>query len=270
MTSPTLEPRFASAVRDELTAIGTRSSLLERRQRRSRLLTAGAIAVGVVAATTGAGLVAATAPGSTTVAPSGDAVTVTRTGTSTIELGPRNGANAVILDVTCVSDHGAISVPTSGGLSFDADGTTAASPGTTEWDCAETTAVVHIPTGYAADGSASITVTADPGTEWEATARWGVSTTSDWGVNSEGQTYGEPNALRGYPDLVPVRASNGRDGFAYSKDFIRPHSCGDSLPVYAVNGTTVVGEFPFGEPSGPGCAPGGAKPSGAASGVTTG
>src|SRR4051794_23624569 len=111
MNDPDLDPGFAAAVRAELTAIGTKKSRLQSHQRRTRLAVAGIIAV-AVAATTGAAVVVNSFPGTTTVAPVGKAVAVTHTGTATIDLGPAtNGANTVILDVTCISATGSISVP---------------------------------------------------------------------------------------------------------------------------------------------------------------
>ncbi|MFF1875826.1 hypothetical protein, partial [Kitasatospora herbaricolor] len=122
MNDPDLDPGFVAAVRAELVAIGTKKSRLQRHQRRTRLTVAGIIAV-AAAATTGAAIVVNSFPGSTTVAPISRVVAVTRTGTATINLGPAaNGANTVIIDVTCISDTGNISVPSTNGFSQDAAG----------------------------------------------------------------------------------------------------------------------------------------------------
>ena len=242
----TLDPEFADAVRNELTAIGTKRSLLQRHQRHVRLAAAAAIAVVVAAVTTGAALVASGYPGSTTVAPLGSAVTVTRTGTSTIELGPNpSGANTVIIDVTCVSPTGAIAVDTTSGFSVDASGTPHIEKTTGGWNCATRTTTVHIKDGYLAPGGTSITVTADPGTTWTAVARYGSATTRPFEVNAHGQTYGEPNGVYGMPDLQGAQATNGKVGYVYTKPFNSFMGCG-YLPVYDSDGTTVIGQFSIG------------------------
>jgi len=241
-----LNPQFAGAVRAELSAIGTKRSLLQRHQRRVRLAATAAIAVAVAGVTTGAALVASGYPGSTSVAPLGSAVTVTRTGTSTIDLGPNpSGANTVIIDVTCVSHTGAIAVDTASGFSEDSSGTPHIEKTTGGWNCATRTTTVHIKDGYLAPGGTSITVTADPGTTWTAVARYGSATTQPFEVNADGQTYGEPNGVYGMPDLQGAQATNGKVGFVYTKQFNSFLGCG-YLPVYDSDGTTVIGQFSIG------------------------
>lgn len=241
-----LDPDFAEAVRDELAAIGTKRSLLQRRQRRVRIAAAVAIAVAVAGVTTGAAVVASGYPGSTTVAPVGAAVTVTRTGTSTIDLGSNaNKANTVIIDVTCVSRTGAIAVDTTSGFSVDASGTSHIDKTTGSWNCATRSTTVHIKDGYLAPGRTSITVTADPGTKWTAVARYGSATTQPFDVNAHGQTYGEPNGKYGYPDLQGAQATNGKIGYIYTKQFNTFMGCG-YLPVYDSDGTTLIGQFSIG------------------------
>lgn len=245
MNQRDLNPGFAAAVRAELTAIGTKKSRLQSHQRRTRLALAGIIAL-AAAATTGAAIVAAGFPGTTTVAPIGEAVGVTRTGTATIDLGPAtNGANTVILDVTCISATGNISVPSTGGFSQDSSGRTATLNGWSSWDCAKRPTTVHIKDGYLAPGSSSITVTADPGTSWKAIAQYGGSTTTPFGVNANGQTYGAPNAKYGFPDLQGAQATNGKVGFIYVKEFgsFKGNGC---INVYKSDGTTVIGKFAIG------------------------
>jgi hypothetical protein len=242
----TLDPVFSDAVRDELAAIGTKRSLLQRHQRRVRIAAAAVIAVAVAGVTTGAAVVVSAYPGSTTVAPLGAAVTVTRTGTSTIDLGANSdNANTVIIDVTCVSRTGSIQVPTTSGFSVDASGTPSIDQTTTQWDCAQRSATVHIKDGYLAPGGTSITVTADAGTTWTAVARYGSASTQPFAVNAHGQTYGEPNGVYGNPDLQGAQATNGKIGYIYTKAFSSFRGCG-YLPVYDSDGTTVIGEFSIG------------------------
>jgi len=245
MNDQDLDPAFAAAVRAELTAIGTKKSRLKRHQRRTRLALAGIIAV-AAAATTGAAIVVNSLPGTTTVAPIGNMVAVRHTGTATIDLGAaRNGANTVILDVTCISTTGEISVPSTSGYSQDASGRTQPLNGWTAWDCAKRPTTVHIKDGYLAPGSTAITVTADPGTSWKAIAQYGGSTTSPFPVNAHGQTYGAPNAKYGFPDLQGAQATNGRLGYIYVKEFGAFEGDG-CIDVYESDGTTVIGEFGIG------------------------
>lgn len=242
----TLDRQFARAVRDELAAIGTKRSLLERHQRHGRVVAVALTAVAVAGVTTGAALVASGYPGSTIVAPVGATITVTRTGSSTIDLGPNaSNANTVIIDVTCVSHTGAIAVDTTSGFSVDASGTSHIDKTTSGWNCATRSTTVHIKDGYLAPGGTSITVTADPGTTWTAVARYGSATTLPFGINANGQTYGEPNGVYGMPDLQGAQAANGKVGYVYTKQFNSFMGCG-YLPVYDSDGTTVIGQFPIG------------------------
>lgn len=245
MNDSELDSGFAAAVRAELVAVGTKTSRLQRHQRRTRLAVAGIIAIGAVA-TTGAAIVVNSFPGTTTVAPIGTAVAVTHTGTATIDLGPAaNGANTVILDVTCISDTGSISVPSTDGFSQDAAGKATPMVGMSGWDCAKRSTTVHIRDGFLAAGSTSITVTADPGTTWKAIAQYGGATTSAWGVNAHGQTYGAPNAQNGFPDLQGAQATNGKLGFIYVKEFSAFKGIG-CINVYKSDGATVIGKFGIG------------------------
>lgn len=245
MNDSELDSGFATAVRAELVAVGTKASRLQRHQRRTRLAVAGLIAVAALA-TTGAALVVNSFPGSTTVAPIGKTVTVTRTGTATINLGTAtHGANTVIIDVTCISDIGNISVPSTNGFSQDAAGKATPLVGAGEWNCATRKTTVHIKDGYLAPGSTSITVTADPGTTWKAVAQYGDATTSAWGVNAHGQTYGAPNGINGFPDLQGAEATNGKVGFIYVKEFDAFQGTG-CINVYKSDGTTVIGKFGIG------------------------
>jgi hypothetical protein len=245
-TTPNLDTHFADAVRAELVAIGTKKSQLQRRQRRTRLAAAGIIVIAVAGATTAAALVVNTFPGSTHVAPVGSMVSVTRTGTASIDLGPSvKGANSVIVDVTCISDTGNITVPETpenpqGALST-------VDPSMQEWagwDCAKRSTTVHIRDGYLAPGGTSITITADPGTTWKAVARYGVSTTSAWGVNAHGQTYGASNK-NGMPDLQGARATNGEEGYVNTKEWHSFKGIG-CIDVYESDGATVIGKFSIG------------------------
>jgi hypothetical protein len=251
MNDMDLDSNFAGAVRAELNAIGTKQSRLQRHRRRTRSLGAGILAIAAAGAITGAAIVVNNLPGTTTVTPVGSAVTVTRTGDASIDLGTASsGANTVVLDVTCVSDSGKISIPLTPGVMKDASGKPLPSgPETVEWDCAKTRTTTHINDGYLAPGSTSITITASPGTTWTAAARYGSATTSDWGVNANGQTYGADNKKNGMPDLQAAQATNGNVGYIYTKELLA--FVGDGyLNVYESDGTTVIGKFPIGNVDG--------------------
>jgi len=242
-----LEPDFANAVRAELAAIGTTASRLQRQQRRLRLvaISIGALAIGI--ATTGAAIAVTHFPGSTQVTSIAEPVDVMRTGTATIDLGPApSGANTVIIDITCVSASGTISVPSTVGAEQDGSGIVIPSVGASEWDCAVVKNTTHIRDGYLKPGSDSITVTADPGTTWKASARYANSTTTPFGVNANGQTFGEPNSVQGEPDLEGAQATNGKVGFIFIKQLLEFSGCG-YLNVYESDGTTVIGKFPIGQ-----------------------
>lgn len=79
--------------------------------------------------------------------------------------------------------------------------------------------------------------------------------------NSRGQTYGpigHVTSPKQYPNLVLVQATNGRDGYVYSHSLQRPAPKNPQqavstnptrpriIPVYAQNGTTVIGQFVIG------------------------
>jgi len=251
MNTTDLDPEFAGAVRAELTAIGTKASRLQRHRRRTRLLGAGILAIAVAGATTGAAIAVNNIPGTTTATPSGSLVTVTRTGTASIDLGvPGEGSNSVILDVTCVSGVGTISVPLTPSVGQDASGkVVAGGPASSEWDCAKTSRTVHMDDGYLAPGSSSITITASAGTVWKASARYGSATTSDWGVNANGQSYGADNQKNGMPDLQSAQATNGSIGYIYTKELLAFRGDG-YINVYESEGTTVIGKFPIGDVDG--------------------
>jgi hypothetical protein len=247
-TTSNSDSDFSGAVRAELVAIGTKKSWLQRRQRHGRVAAGVVIMIAVAGATTGAVIVVNNLPGSTSVAPVGSIVTVTHTGTATIDLGPAvKGANSVILDVTCIGDTGTLSVPATPGAVQDGSGKVVDSmPEMAGWDCATRSSTVHIDDGYLSPGGTSITVTADPGTTWKAVAQYGSSTTSTWGTNANGKTFGVPNKQNGMPDLEGAKATNGKLGYIYTKELGAFRGTG-YINVYESDGTTVIGKFRIGE-----------------------
>lgn len=231
----------AEAVREELVSIGTRASHLERHQRRARLAALAIGAAVLAAATTGAAIVIDAFPGETTVTPLGAIVTASGTGTSTVELGaaPRD-AGAVVVDITCASDQGTISIETNPGAGSEL-------PGGAEMDCAFVGGgAMHVADGLLpSPGITSFTITADPGTTWNATLQYASSSSTPWGVNENGQTYGVPNS-NGVPDLTPALATNGKVGYILGSELMAFTADEGFINVYESDGSTVIGQFPIG------------------------
>jgi hypothetical protein len=237
MSTPTLDPTLANAIENELSALGTRASRLQRHQRRAR---STAVAVGTVALAgmiTGGAIIINSFPGETTTSPIGNVVTGTFEGTASIELGPvPSEAGAVILDVTC-TEGGTITVPTVRQDEF------------VSWECDNPIRkrTAHIVDAQLPEpGATSITITADPGTRWSVTAQYANRSATEWGVNENGQTFGAPNDS-GSPDLTPAQATNGEVGYIFATDlFELPVGAEGSINVYESDGTTVIGQFRIG------------------------
>jgi hypothetical protein len=241
MTRSEMDPTLAHAVRAELTAIGTTHSRLQRHQRRVRILAVGIGIVAIAGVTTAAAIVVNNLQGSTTVVPIGGISTATHTGTGTVDLGPAPAdAGAVILRVTCLNQQGTVSIETK-----------PQNPGSAgdflTIYCDGRTTPVHITDGLLPKpGSTTITITADPGTKWKATAEYASSSTSAWGVNSRGQTFGLCNH-NGCPDLMAAQVVNGEEAYVNTKEFDTFEGSG-YIKVYKSDGTTVVGRFAIGIP----------------------
>lgn len=235
-----LDPIFTAAVERELAAVGTAGSRLQRHQRRTRAATIAVGSLALAGALTGAAVVVSALPGETTITPFDTVVSGSFTGTAQVELGPvPEEADRVILDVTC-SEGGRIEVPLRGGSGGDA----------VYWNCSDPireNETVHIDDGRLPDaGGTSVTVTADPGTPWTVVARYGTSETTEWGVNTRGETYGVPND-EGMPDLSSAQATNGAVGYIRDSELMGVEGEG-YIRVYESDGETVVGWFPIGDP----------------------
>ena len=234
MNTPMLRPSMADAIESELAALGTEHSRLEQNQRHARRVTAAFSVAAAAVALTGGAIVAIGMPGETTTTPVGSFVKGTYTGTTSLDLGPvPDGVGAVIIDVTCIQG-GLIEVPLNGS---NADAVS--------WQCNVRKDTVHITDGKLPDpGSTSITITADPGTQWTVTAQYAATSTTGWGVNDDGQTYGIPNR-NGTPDLTPALATNGREGYISNHELVFFVGEG-TINVYESDGITVIGQFPIG------------------------
>ena len=108
-----------------------------------------------------------------------------------------------------------------------------------------------------APGQDSTTITATPSSSWRLVATYASVTTTPWGVNASGQTYGTQNQ-HGIPDLVAVIATNHLAGYVYADQLFTPPpqtpsqavaentappSPPRTLTVYQSDGKTPIGEF---------------------------
>lgn len=239
----TLDPVFAASVEQEMVAIGTGRSRLQRHQRRTRTATIVGGSLALVGALTGAAIISGL-PGQTTVTPFGEPVSGSYTGTAIVDLGPvPAGAEQVILDVTC-TETGKIEVPTNPGSADSRSGNV-------YWECSDPireNPTVHVDNGLLpTDSETTITITADPDTPWTVVARYGSSSSTPWGVNAHGETYGVPNE-NGIPELVSAQATNGEIGYTRESESLTLEGEG-YLRVYKSDGETVIGWFPIGDPS---------------------
>lgn len=224
--STDMHPDTAAAIRSELSAIGTRHSNLQRRQRRARIAVSIAAVAAVAVTTSAAALVVAGLPGTTTTAAVGRTTTVTHTGPARVDIGDApEGAGAVIVEVTCRNDVGMVTVPTAG-------------QGASGVHCRMRQTMRVVDGRLPEHGTTTFSVEASAGTRWTATLQYATAVTSAWGVNGRGQTYGVPNAS-GQPDLVPATADNGRKGWIRSTDV-------DGGDVVESDGTTVIGHTTVG------------------------
>lgn len=234
MNTTTLSRSVADAIENELAALGTVDSRLQRSQRHTRRVAAVLGTVAGAAMLTGGAVLAIGFPGETTTTPIGTVVSGTYTGTASVDVGAAPAdAGAVILDVTCVHGGGIILVPLNG---RNAD--------TVSLDCGVRAGTTHIIDGKLPDpGSTSITITADPGTEWTVTAQYATTSTTEWGVNENGQTYGVANH-NGLPDLSPALATNGKVGYIVNRDLFSFRDGEEgTINVYEDDGITVIGQF---------------------------
>ena len=167
-------------------------------------------------------------------------------GTQTIDLGPApEGATHISTELTCLS----------AGTLYWEDG---ASMGCGPKDIGTRPALYTMPLK---PGQHSTEVrTSTPEVRYRLKATYVNQTPTEWAVNENGDTYGAANG-KGEPDLVSVIATNGKLGYAYSKDLQGPEinnpqeaieymetMKGTTLmvPVYESDGETVIGDFQMG------------------------
>ena len=187
--------------------------------------------------------------GAQKITPLTSPVQVTGTGSQTVELGPAPArANGIDMQLVCLN-AGTFTV--TGGTSIVCSASDVSNP-----RGASITYPYALPLS---PGERSLTVTAGTGARWRLTAGYALVTTTPWGVNASGQTYGMENG-NGTPDLIAVIASNGKTGYAYSSEE-GPKSCPQPanpaqalewqntplvtvhVPVYLSDGKTRIGQL---------------------------
>ncbi len=250
MTMTTMDEPFAAALRDVLVEQVQTAGNPSHRPGRSRrwIVRAGVV---LVLAAGGGGIAYATGAWTTTP-PGGDRinglaspVTATGTGTQTVDLGPPpRGATAIYISFTCL---------TAGNFTF-ADG---AAVGCDRSDVQRRLSSVATYTLPIARGRDSTTITATSHARWRLVATYASVTTTAWGVNASGQTYGVQNQ-HGIPDLIAVIATNHRSGYVYANQLDPPppktpsqaiaqnNAPPRTLTVYEPDGKTSIGKFVVG------------------------
>jgi len=257
--SPGLDPVYAAALRrvliEQVTTSGAAITSPDVHRRRWHGLTQRApIGVGAVAtialAGTAAYAIAVVLPGGTETTSLAAPVTVVRSGTATMELGPRPaGVTSAAVEVSCLT-AGRIDWPDgSSTICSAADATRQGSPASSVLPLAA--------------GQHTLTFTAAPEVVWRVTATYAASSETAWKVNARGETYGVVNS-HGEPDLIAVVATNGRQGYAYGTALANaggppPMSPEEAIartkanegktitvPVYEYDGKTQIGLFAIG------------------------
>jgi hypothetical protein len=181
-------------------------------------------------------------PGGEVVVHLAKSVTVTGVGTQTVQLGRQPlGTTDIDIRFACLT---AGSFQFGGGAGF----------GCGAGDVAQLEAHPAIYAMPVMAGEDSMTITAAAGARWRLTATYSNVSTTPWGINASGQTYGVINH-HGTPDLVSAVASNGRAGYVYANQLNAPapktpaqaiaedHAPEKTLIVYESNGHTPIGEF---------------------------
>jgi hypothetical protein len=260
MSAKSMDPVFASALRDELVAVVKETKHFQWRW--SWRLGLGALAASTALA---GGVAVATGVFSQPGAPSdtalGNVVTATRTGTAIVELGPAPaGTTNISLTLTCLS-VGSFGYPDGSSMSCSAEDLTHPAP----LDRTSMEVVPFQPGGH------SVTITTTPGASWTLQALYINRVVTPWATNAGGETYGVPNKS-GWPDLISVVIDDGQQhGYVKSSDLdcasgrVEVHSPAEALewdaasknrnvsvPVYESDGSTIIGTYLVGEASGRG------------------
>jgi hypothetical protein len=252
-----MDPVFTAALRETLVSVVQDTS---RPRRRWRWRLGGGIFVGLTLVAGGVAFSAGvfTPPGAPINTQLDNVVTATRTGTATIQLGPRPAtATDLSLAVICLT-VGSFEFPN--GSSATCDATDMSHP------LSLRTVSEIVPLGPGVD---SVTITTSSNASWILRASYVNQAATSWGINAQGETYGVENQ-DGTPDLLAVVIDDGKThGYVESSEL----SCaagGDvsspaealkwdkesqnrnvSVPVYESDGTTVIGTYIMGDARGP-------------------
>jgi hypothetical protein len=244
---------FAAGVRQELMTRASATHPL--RHRRFWIWTGALVGLGILA---GGGTAIAAGiwrvPGSPQLTILTAPVHVTETGTATVALGVAPaGTNNVHLDLICL---------TAGAFTFPDGASDHCAPSDVGTRSAETTYDMA-----AGPGQSTVTIATAPNAKWTLTAGWTTVTTTPWGTNSDGQTYGAQNS-NGSPDLIAAEATNGKFGYIVAAQLSDADGSTASqyftstvqalawqkahqgqtraIPVYESDGTTKIGVFNVG------------------------
>lgn len=249
MTTASMDELFAAALHDVLVEQVQRAGNPGRGPSRSRrwLIQAGVMFVlaaggGGIAYATGAWT---TPPGGNRITNLASPVTATGTGTQTVDLGPPpRGATAINISFTCLT-AGSFTFADGASVECDSSDVRRRSPPTATYTMA------------IARGRNGTTITATPGARWRLIATYASVTTTAWGINASGQTYGVQNQ-HGTPDLIAVIATNHRSGYVYATQLNTPppktpaqaiaqnNAPPRTLTVYESDGKTPIGKFDVG------------------------
>jgi hypothetical protein len=248
MKTSSMDEPFAAALRDLLIEQVQGADGPSRRPSRSRrwITRAGVVlvlaaGVGGIAYATGAWT---TPPGGNRITGLASPVTATGTGTRTVDLGqPPKGATAINLSFTCLT-AGTFTFGDGAGVQCDSADVRRRSP---------PVATYTLPI---ARRQHSTTIIATLGARWRLIATYASVTTTAWGVNASGQTYGVQNQ-HGIPDLMAAMATNHRSGYVYASQLdpepktpsqaIAQNSASPrTLTVYESDGKTPIGRFVIG------------------------
>jgi hypothetical protein len=185
-------------------------------------------------------------PGSTKAIQLSEPIAVMGNGTRTVELGSRPAAaTAVNVSVVCLT-AGRIVYPD--GSSIVCDDPASKS------EIADPRSANYMLIDLAPEQS-SLRLRAKEDVGWKVVANYVRTETSDWGINAKGETFGVQRDGKS-PDLIAVYTTDGKQGYAYVKDFDGLAPPADALaqqessedrsrlvPVYESDGETIIGEF---------------------------
>lgn len=247
MNGPALDPRFAAGLRAALAEEVAASTVRPRRRWRPAAVGGAGVLVVVLAGgsvAVASGLVPLPfrtgAPYDRALAPEASSA---HTGPVSVPLdGAPAGTSGARLDVTCL---------TPGTLGFPDGSSLVCAAGDEGERSSQTVDVVP--------GGGPLLVDATAGMRWELRLTWLQRVPTDWQTNARGETFGVVTADGAEPDLVAAVATDGARGYVRSSDLraAAPEAADPdqalqwsrlpqrtvTVPVYASDGTTVLGEF---------------------------